>query len=49
MNRRESLQIIHSMAMATLLKTDLRSIIKREIHQTGEKIPIIGNGNMANF
>jgi diketogulonate reductase-like aldo/keto reductase len=49
MNRRESLEIIRTMALTALLKFDSRSILKREIYHTGEKIPIIGMGTWRTF
>jgi diketogulonate reductase-like aldo/keto reductase len=49
MNRRESLEIIQSMAITALLRFNSESIIKREIHRTGEKIPIIGMGTWRTF
>jgi diketogulonate reductase-like aldo/keto reductase len=37
------------MALTALLKFDSRSIIKREVYHTGEKIPIIGMGTWRTF
>jgi diketogulonate reductase-like aldo/keto reductase len=49
MTRRQSIEIIQSMAIAAFVRFDSSSIIKRKIQSSGEKIPVIGMGTWRTF